>query len=227
MKIKLILELSSKEIHGIYLIFVILILTLSCVIAQMLYPVPYSMLDYHVSAQGGINANTQGYKYWNIGMIITGILLIPHMLYLHRSYSSTSPKISIISFIISIIACLSISLIGIFPGDLGLPHLIVGCSTFIGFFIAFNLDGIILMKRKIQIPNQWPQTWYYLLFYFFLNCSFIGALTIPEISFNFDKIPFDPRWLSFPIWEWDLFISVFIWMIGIFLLMPEPLKNKN
>ena len=158
MKIKLILELSSKKIHGIYLIFVILILTLSCVIAQMLYPVPYSMLDYHVSAQGSINANTQGYKYWNIGMIITGILLIPHMLYLHRSYSSTSPKISIISFIISIIACLSISLIGIFPGDLGLPHLIVGCSTFIGFFIAFNLDGIILMKRKIQITNQWPQT---------------------------------------------------------------------
>jgi len=142
MKIKLILEFSSKKIHGIYLIFVILILTLSCVIAQMLYPVPYSMLDYHVSAQGGINVNTQGYIYWNIGMIITGILLIPLILYLHRSYSSTSPKISI-------------------------------------------------------------------------------------ISFNFDKLPFDPRWLSFPIWEWDLFISVFIWMIGIFLLMPEPLRSKN
>ncbi len=227
MKTKLIFGLASKKVHGIYLFIVILILTLSCIIAQILYPVTYSMLDYHVSAQGGINANPQGHIYWNIGMIITGILLIPHMLYLHRSFSSTSPKISIISCIISIIACLSISLIGIFPGDLGLPHLIVGCTTFFGFIIAFNLDGIILIERKQKFPNQWPQTWNYLLFYFFLNCSFIGALIIPEISLNLDKLPFDPRWLSFPIWEWTLFISVFIWMIGFFLLMPEPLKSKN
>lgn len=227
MKMKLIFGLASKKIHGIYLFFIILILTLSCIIAQILYPDTYSMLDYHVSAQGGVYSNPQGHIYWNIGMIITGILLIPHMLYLHRSFSSTSPKISLISCIISIIACLSISLVGVFPGNFGLPHLIAGCTTFFGFIISFNLDGIILIERKLKFPNQWPQTWYYLLFYFFLNCSFIGALSLPEISFNLDKLPFDPRWLSFPIWEWALFISVFIWMIGFFILMPEPLKNKN
>jgi hypothetical protein len=61
MKAKLIFGLATKKIHEIYLFFVIVILTLSCIIAQMLYPVPYSMLDYHVSAQGGIDANPQGY----------------------------------------------------------------------------------------------------------------------------------------------------------------------
>ncbi len=200
---------SNKHTRN-YLLFIVAIFFAISVYAQIVFPDSYSIFRNTISDQGSTFLNPFGAKLWNLGMIILGILTIPHFLYLYHILKSLSVVFSTISTALGIVCSISLSLVGIFPLDFRAPHLVFAGICFIGIFIKANLDLILFIlqikkQRKYKINSKMPNFIVIGIYYSIFNVSFLMMIITYFID---DSIV--------PFWEWVYFIAILVWMFGIY-----------
>ena len=223
--VKLLLGKAPKRIHAFY-IFSILFFYLIIIIASIcLYPEPYSIFN-HVSNLGSKSTNPNGYLLWNIGTVILGLLFIPHMIYIHNYFISSSPKLGAINCIIGIISSIGWSFVGIFREDFITAHFITASIAFIGLLITLDLDLIILLKIRSKFKND-IHFRYTLVHYILLNLIFIISIILPNLDYFFPDFSSNSPWLSYPPWEWLYFTLLLLLILNLFFLIPEKAKKSD
>lgn len=223
--VKLLLGKAPKRIHAFY-IFSILFFYLIIIIASIcLYPEPYSIFN-HVSNLGSKSTNPNGYLLWNIGTVILGLLFIPHMIYIHNYFISSSPKLGAINCIIGIISSIGWSFVGIFREDFITAHYITASIAFIGLLITLDLDLIILLKIRSKFKND-IHFRYILVHYILLNLIFIISIILPNLDYFFPDFSSNSPWLSYPPWEWLYFTLLLLLILNLFFLIPEKAKKSD
>ncbi len=193
-----------------YLLFIFITYFAISVYAQLVFPENYSVFRNTISDQGSLILNPVGAKLYNFGMIILGILAIPHFLYLYNILKSLSVVISTISTALGIICSISLSFIGIFPLDFRTPHLIFAGICFIGIFIKANTDLILFLierkkQRKQKFNSKLPNIIMIGIYYSIFDISFLMLIITYLINGNI-----------VPFWEWVYFIAILLWMFGIY-----------
>jgi hypothetical membrane protein len=111
------------------------------------YPDLFTPWTNYLSRLGNINYNPLGAYFYNLGCILTGIVLIPFFLSLRKWYTSNRVAKCVIAIgqIIGICAALALISIGVFSEDQGTPHLTASSTFFILNFVVLLLISIGLM----------------------------------------------------------------------------------
>ncbi|WP_371803479.1 DUF998 domain-containing protein [Candidatus Lokiarchaeum ossiferum] len=220
-KAKLLLKgKASKKSQGIYLFGLLFFCIIFFTISIIIYP-NYSIFQESISSLGIPNENPDGYFYWSIGMMILGLLFIPHLLYFYRVLHPTAYKTSIISLILSIIASLGLVGVGFFPEDTIYPHYTCATIAFLGYFSSFCCN-LYILNKKIKDQEPWPKKWQVFLLYFQLfgiMFLFISAFIIFGLFYFYGIYWIAP---NLPFLEWAVFISNLLYIIGLFLIIPDP-----
>lgn len=198
----------SQKFHRNYVSFLVLIFVLISVFAQIKFPEQYSIFIHTISKQGSIIFNPRGHQLWNTGVILIGILMIPHFLKLFRVFKPMSALISTISSGLGIISSISLSFVGIFPLDFHVPHFIFAGICFGGIFLTANLYLVLLIRRVIRTkinapPSIIPKIVFIGLIYLIFNVGFLMLAITYQISGGIVAI-----------WEWFYFISIILWLFA-------------
>lgn len=135
---------------GLFGLLSVLISITGDFIALLMFP-EYSMFQYDISylaiGPGGI--------FFNIGLIFSGLMAIPFNIYLGKVVSGNNVNESIRkkTVIISIVACIAISLVGSFPVHLEnqvilIIHAFLAFVFFLSTTIVFILYGYLFIKNE-------------------------------------------------------------------------------
>ncbi|WP_457916772.1 hypothetical protein [Candidatus Lokiarchaeum ossiferum] len=217
---------TSKKEQGIYFGVIIVGYTIISLISQSLFPVKYSILDFKISAQGSITSNPDGHILWNIGMIVMGLLLVPHMRYLNDGLKNSSPRFAEAINVLSITACIGFSFVGLFPREYPWLHSIPAAIALYGFYFSLNMYLLLLIdQKKNERQTVWPKSWSFVLIFIPLNVVVIGNVLRSLLPSKLWISQIDPRIYSYPPWQWSFLISIFLTFLGIFLILPNK-KNQ-
>ena len=222
--VKLLLGKAPKRIHVFYIFSILFFYLIIIIVSICLYPEPYSIFN-HVSNLGSKSTNPNGYLLWNIGTVILGLLFIPHMIYIHNYFISSSPKLGAINCIIGIISSIGWSFVGIFREDFITAHFITASVAFIGLLITLDLDLIIILDIKSEFKNK-VHFRYILVHYILLNLIFLISAILPNLDHFFPDISLNSPWLSYPPWEWFYFTILLLLILNLFFLIPEKAKKS-
>ncbi|MHA1436780.1 MAG: DUF998 domain-containing protein [Promethearchaeota archaeon] len=142
--------------------------------------------------------------FFNIGLILAGIFILPFFVYLGRILNEpvNNNKRKMISYKISILGCISLSLIGCFPA-INLIMLIIH-GIFAAFFFICILIYVLIFSHLILNDNRFPK-----------HISYIGFLSAPIFAAFIAT--------QLPLLEW---ISTFILVLWIFELSLCTLYKK-
>jgi len=181
---------------GIYGILSVLIAIIGDSIAIILFP-GYSLFLYDVSYL----ARGAGGLIFNLSLILSGLTAIPFNLYLGRIVSSekVDEKTKKRAVIISIISCISLSLLGFFPISINhlmviIIHVLLAILLFVGAAISCLHFGYFFLRN-----SNFKKTQAYMSF-------IIAGLIIFYISVRWSFV----EWLAvFGIMLWVCFISIF------------------
>lgn len=223
--VKLLLGKAPKRIHAFYIFSILFFYLIIIIVSICLYPEPYSIFN-HVSNLGSKSTNPNGYLLWNIGTVILGLLFIPHMIYIHNYFISSSPKLGTINCIIGIISSIGWSFVGIFREDFITAHFITASIAFIGLLITLDLDIIILLKNRSKFKN-YIHFRYILVHYILLNLIFIISIILPNLEYFLPDFSSNSPWLSYPPWEWFYFTLLLLLILNLFFLIPEKAKKSD
>ena len=216
---------ASKKVQGIYLFGLLIFCVIFFTISLIYYP-NYSIFRESISSLGIPNENPNGHLYWQIGMSALGVMFIPHLIYFYRVLHPTAYKTSIISLIFSIAASLGLIGVGYFPEDTIYPHYSCAIVAFLGYFTSFCCNLYILTK-KIKDHESWPKRWQVFLLYFQLigiMFLFLGAFVLFGLNYYYRIYWIDP---NLPLLEWAVFISDLLYIVGLFLIIPDHSEKMN
>lgn len=206
---------SSPKFMALYfgstLVFYLIIIILS----QLFFPGGYSILDYTISAQGGIADNPDGWFIYCSGIIIVGMLLIPYHIYIYQRMQPTLLFVSRSVLFFSLIGCIGFSLLGVFPHDYQNPHDIATALAFGGFILAAVLSFLVLIRKR-QLNESSPSKLGLSVAFIHWWGMVVIILAIQELDDWFDMSRFDPRLFSYSVAQWTAMITVLIWMMGMF-----------
>lgn len=203
-----------------------LFFALICTVAIALYPINYNILDNHVSNQGSIEKNPIGHRFWNVGMFIGGIILVPYALYMYRSYQSGWPTVAKFALLSGILAAIGYSLVGVFPEEVVIVHMIVASFAFFGLLANYYLHFLIFWRHFQRINYKWPKSWRFHALYHLLNFGFLTTIIMPNADAANASLGWDPRVFEFPLWEWLLLTIMYVWMLGIAVVVDPFVDEK-
>jgi len=211
---------SSKKNQGYLFFSSIFGVVILIVISAILFDYPSFMLRESVSSLGIKSENPDGYIFFRIAFILSGLLFIPYFIYIYRIFHSTAYHTSRAALIISIISCICIIGVGIFPEDNPIPHYSNAVIAFIGFTTVFSCYLYIFIK-KINQKDSWPKVWHILLLYIVFYGSLLGFLFVVILFglYYYNRIFIIS--FSLPLWEWILVMGIFYWIIVCYLIIPS------
>ena len=216
---------SSKKNQGYLFFSTISVAVILVIISAIIYDDPYLMLRESVSSLGIKLENPNGFILFRIALISTGLLLIPYFSDIYRIFHPTAYHTSRSALVISIISCICITGVGVFPEDNPIPHYTNAIIAFIGFTTAFSCYLYIFIKKVVQ-KDSWPRIWQIVILYLVFYGSLIGFLFVFFLFYlyYYHRIIFIN--FSLPLWEWILVMGIFYWIIGSFLIIPNK-EEKN
>jgi hypothetical membrane protein len=145
-------KLPVSFFSGITAIIVYLIFTL---IAFLIYPGEYSPVSNWLSDLGNPQVNPSGSIFYNIGCIITGLVLI--VFYIELSCWNTGDKkmriLLVIAQVTGVLSSISLILSAIFPlGETALIHAFWSkmIFVFLGFFLTFSATSLLKHSSFIR-----------------------------------------------------------------------------
>lgn len=156
----------------------VIIYLLFTVISFSFYPSEYSSFNNWLSDLGNPLANPTGAIYYNLGCIITALLLILFCLGLHiwDTGIKRTRTLLIIARIAGILAALSLIIASLFPlGTFTSVHSISSkmLSTFLGFFLAFS--ATVLLRHPAAVK------WFAIFGYVTALVNFIYGVFLYEV----------------------------------------------
>ncbi|QEE15945.1 DUF998 domain-containing protein [Promethearchaeum syntrophicum] len=216
---------SSKKNQGVLFFSTISIAVILIIISAIKFNTPNFMLRESVSSLGIQSENPEGYFFFRIAFICSGLLFIPHFIYIYRILHPIAYHTSRSALVISIISCISIIGVGVFPENNPIPHYTNAIIAFIGFTTVFSCYLYILIKKIIQ-KDTWPKPWQILILYIVFYGALLGFLFVFFLFglYFYQRIIFLN--FSLPLWEWILVMGIFYWIIGSFLIIPNQ-EEKN
>ena len=193
---------------------------------RSLFPGNYTPYEHHISDQGGILNNPEGHRIFNLGVILTGILLIPYFLWLHRRLLPTTPPLSRLATLFSIIGCIGFCFVGIFPQDIKKTHDFAADIAFGGLGLGIFFTMFIL-ARKTHLKGPWPNKFGFLAIYSLI--FLIGGLAIYFQNYwDPGSIPvLDPRLSNDEPWQWTFFTLILCWIWVIYLVCTNEIDEKG
>jgi hypothetical membrane protein len=213
---------APSKIHRVYILLIFFFFAVMCLIAQNLFPEPYSFLKNSISDQGCPLNNPNGYFLFNIGIIVLGLLLIPHFLYLSHVLRQIMPGVALITLILGLIGSTGMIFVGIFPKHLEPIHGIVARITFIAFFFYGNGTFIIFLQTREFLKSFRSRSKGLIIFLVLFNISFAGLIIA---CIFLEKPPGSQEifhtFFPFSIWEWLYFLVIMGWLIGAFILVNQ------
>ena len=109
---------AEKKLHFKYFLSVLLFFGICLMFSQLLFPGGYSILKYHISAQGDTYLNPLGCWFFIFGTSSTAILLIPHFFYMYRRIMPTLGLITNLMTLSAFIGCIGLFFVGIIPRNI-------------------------------------------------------------------------------------------------------------
>ena len=218
---------APSKVHRFYIIFLLSIFALICVIAQTMFPESYSILTNTISDQGCPLSNPDGYFLFNAGLILTGILMIPHFLYIFNVLKQIMPVFTLITIFFGIASSIGIILVGFFPQNIVPIHAIASKIAFSAFFLHANCTFIILLFTRQYLKSFRNRSKGLILYLIVFNLTFIFLLIAcifkenpPESQNIFQSI------FTFSMWEWIHFLVIIGWLVGAFILVNQIELDK-
>jgi hypothetical membrane protein len=181
-------------------ILAIIIFSIFTFTAFALFPGHYTPITNWLSDLGNLNLNPSGFIFFNIGCILTGLILIPFFIGLSKWYASKRQKnMLIVAQIIGIFSAFALIMVGTFPEDTGIKHTISACSFFISLLLVLIIANISLLNH----PKFKKWIGYYGFFAAMVDLTLIILIVVPT-------------GLPTPLVEW---LAVFISLSWIGLLV--------
>jgi hypothetical membrane protein len=214
---------SSNDSYQIYIILYWLIGSIISYLAILKFPVDYNFLNNHVSNIGGITHNPDGHQFWNLAVIVFGILSIPYYAYLYQYFKPNWPRLSKGILGLGMGCAIGFSLVGVFPEDIPIYHQIGAVL----FMIGIPILSVIIQYIVYQTPDIVQSSTMITILNLFLWLIFFAAIFVFRLDewFGLTYAP-EPRIFDFPIWEWADFLMVVTWMVGILIPLNKTGKNK-
>lgn len=204
-------KLNISPILGILAIIIFCIFTFTAV---ALFPPGYTPVNNWLSDLGNQNLNPNGFIFFNIGCILTGLILIPFFIGLYKWYTPKKwqKNLLIVAQIIGIFSAFALIMVGVFPEDTGLNHTISASSFFILLLLFLILGNISLFA------NERFKKW---IGYYGFFAALVDLALIILIILTLSAVPSN---IPVPLVEW---LAVFISLSWIGLLVYNMLKFKD
>ncbi len=141
------LKFPISSITGILAIIIFCIFTFTAV---ALFPTYYSPVNNWLSDLGNSNFNPSGSIFFNLGCILTGIVLIPFFIGLYRWYTAKKwqKNLLIVAQIIGIFSAFTLIMIGIFSEDYGALHGLWSALFFVSLLLTMITLNISLLGHE-------------------------------------------------------------------------------
>ncbi|MBD3350771.1 MAG: DUF998 domain-containing protein [Candidatus Lokiarchaeota archaeon] len=193
---------ADRETHRKYFFVVMLIFWSGCLLSQLFFPGGYSILDNYISDMGWIAVNPVGCWFFIVGGTLTGILFIPHCLYIHRKLMPDFALFSYLSTFSCIVGSIGLMIVALFTKDDFLKHVhdVAADVAFGGFGIGAFFMMFVLI-RKIIIKADWPKIYQFLIIYG-------GAIILGAVLLNIENNTLQ---------QWMGLFTLMYWLIGIYL----------
>ena len=212
---------AQKKVHFWWLLATFGIIMLGTVIARLLYPNSYSMLTKSVSSLGNPLKNPQGYLYWNIAIVVTGLMLIPTVLYFYHALEPIAHITSKMFVYIGIFSSLGISGVGLYSEET-IIHYVFATAAFFGLTFAFSCN-VYTLSKQLKEKASWPKLWQTILLFaqlFLVMAGFLTAFSIYWVYYFWDIYLFIELFYL-PLWEWLVLISNLVYVLALFVMIPQ------
>jgi hypothetical protein len=200
---------SSKNLYLKYFFIAIGIYIAGIIIGISLYPGGFDFMTVYVSYLGGDPDNSvAGRNFYNTSVIIAGIMLVPHFIFMYRRLTPACKVISYLSCLCGIVGALGFASIGIFyQGFNARMHQITTWIAYggLGASAVFMLFAFI---RKAVMTKTWPKWWHIVLVY---------AQAFLTIGLTFLLQP----WFGDHLSEWLYTFAFMFWLPESVLIVPK------
>jgi hypothetical protein len=228
-------EKYRKSIVGLAFYLIVML-----IISMVLYPSSFSFVKIAVSPLGYVKTNPIGSFFFNIGLLITGLMLIPHTFFLIRQIVMLLNEkpwhlLQIFMFysgaFLLLLSGPGMAMVGLTPEDLcPNAHLMAAIFAFGGlffgaFFLLWSIYSALRGERKRGGVDRSLR--FFVLLYAQLIAVAIINLWIAIIPAMMGKLTgsFTGMPAYWPITEWTLFASNFLWYIGIIAIFTTLKKG--
>lgn len=201
------LEKYHLDLFGI---LALVIFTTFTFISVSLYPQSYSVLFDWLSNLGNVNLNPLGAVFFNIGCLITGILLIPFMVNLFRWDRNIIyvRALIILAMILGLFACISLIGVGIFPETHIHLHVLAATGVFESLFLII----ILMTAATFNHPRFLSTVALIGAAAVIIDVVFIIVLSKPEYH---DALATFHTTVPIPGLEWAAVFSALIWVAAL------------
>jgi uncharacterized membrane protein YiaA len=173
---------------------------------------PYSMLTNAISNLGNPTLNPRGWLFFSVAMVSTGVLAIPHVLWIDKTIGKLSRPHARVQATFMAIAAIGMVGVGLFNETILYPHYFFAALAFGGLGADMFLTTVT-MAIQIVLKMQWPRLADYVVFMAILYS--VGAWMIYKIATNHGG----ERGLD--IVEWVLFLCLFGWLVGYIVVIAH------
>jgi len=145
-----------------------------------LFPSPFSPVTNWLSDLGNSSYSPNGAMFYNVGCILTGLMLFPFFAGLYKWYTGEKLRKTLIiaTQAAGFIAAFALIMIGVFSEDFMVEH--VFWST---VFFAFNLIVLILANVSLMTHSRfWKPIAYYGFVVAFINLLFVASRNTPILE---------------------------------------------
>ncbi len=173
-----------------------------------------------ISNLGNPDLNPQAWWVFSIGMIGTGILLLPQLRYIYVHIRTDAPKSAKMMVLLLILTPLGMIGAGIINEHfLFVVHYIFGALVYAGLGLAAIYAFFFFILRMVR-KKPWPTLWQFVLLYSFVlaACGFLFSQLALLGQPGFDDIDF---------LEWVMLVTLIGWFIGVHLILPGSGKEKK
>lgn len=195
-----------------YLLSLQLLFLSSLLLSELFFPGGYDPRRNFISDHGWISQNPQGSYFFIIGIGFTGILLIPYLLLIFQRTKHISKPLSLLALLVGILGSVGFSMVGLFPkgGAVKDFHDLGADLAWYGFLTSMLSTSFVLGLSFLK-GNKFPNLPGFILLEGIVFIIGINVFIIENESLR----------------QWTAFMTVFVWLIGIYFLLPgQPTNDK-
>lgn len=185
----------------------LVVFTVFTLTSLALYPTTYTPLYDWLSNLGNVFLNPKGAIFFNLGCIITGLILIPFILNVHRWNPTRRYQKILVYFVIilGIYACVSLIGVGVFPETNIKMHIIAASGVFGTLFLMIILLTIALKDQ----PHFMRKVTFWGFIAILTDLIFVIILRLPQ--YHDALADFQPT-IPLPGLEWASVYTSLIWI---------------
>ncbi|HME53732.1 MAG TPA: hypothetical protein VKM55_16005 [Candidatus Lokiarchaeia archaeon] len=198
---------ASKSTHARYFLVALIIYIVGIVAGMALFPGGFDFMTVYVSYLGGDPNNPIGRFPYNATVLIAGILLIPHFIYLYRRLTPAVKILTFLSCLCGIVGAAGFASLAIFYQGLNADLHQISTDT---AYYSLGASAIIMLFsfiRKAVMTRTWPKWWHIVLMY---------VQAIGMIGATFLLYP----WFGDHLSEWLYTAAFMLWLLETVIIVP-------